>query len=207
MTQSPTHTFNTFLHLVVNSCRGLYILRILDSPSYEKLCTAIQNKSLMKGIKQASPFEQTSCLEGFHSVVNQFPLKLLLILSLVCSAGMYVHIIFTGDNLIFNIFSWQVQNIYVVYLFFNLGICISIDISWQPFISIIIYSGMVRRKRMIHHRWGLCTQNSKMERLLCGRLKWTKTLVWANLSCVWILISFSILTELLTLPFPTILLI
>jgi len=31
----------------------------------------------VKGIKQASPFAQTSCLEGFHSLLNQFALKMI----------------------------------------------------------------------------------------------------------------------------------
>ena len=30
----------------------------------------------MNGIKQASPKEQTSCLEGFHSALNQFAPKM-----------------------------------------------------------------------------------------------------------------------------------
>ena len=36
------------------------------------------NKRLMKGIKQASPLNQASCLEGFHSVLNHFDDPLLL---------------------------------------------------------------------------------------------------------------------------------
>lgn len=49
----------------------------LGSDSYEKLCTALTNNSLVKGIKQASPFAQTSCLEGFHSLLNQFTPKMI----------------------------------------------------------------------------------------------------------------------------------
>ena len=44
----------------------------IGSVAFEKLCTALTNNSLVKGIKQASPFAQTSCLEGFHSLLNQF---------------------------------------------------------------------------------------------------------------------------------------
>jgi hypothetical protein len=38
---------------------------------------ALTKKSLMNGIKQASPIGQTSCLEGFHSVLNQFSPKMI----------------------------------------------------------------------------------------------------------------------------------
>lgn len=44
---------------------------------YEKLVEALSQNSLLKGIKQASPVAQTSCLEGYHSVVNQFAPKML----------------------------------------------------------------------------------------------------------------------------------
>ncbi|CAB3989187.1 Hypothetical predicted protein [Paramuricea clavata] len=36
------------------------------------MCSSLTNKTLVKGIKQACPIEQTSCLDGFHSVLNQF---------------------------------------------------------------------------------------------------------------------------------------
>ncbi|XP_028408273.1 uncharacterized protein LOC114530875 [Dendronephthya gigantea] len=47
-----------------------------DSPAYTKLSGAMLKKSFVKGIKQASPLDQTSCLEGFHSVINQFSPKM-----------------------------------------------------------------------------------------------------------------------------------
>ena len=37
----------------------------------------LNNINLVKGIKQASPFAQTSCLEGFHSVLNHFAPKMI----------------------------------------------------------------------------------------------------------------------------------
>lgn len=50
---------------------------ILGSVAYEKLCEALTQNSLVRGIKQASPFAQTSCLEGFHSRLNQFAPKMI----------------------------------------------------------------------------------------------------------------------------------
>ena len=39
---------------------------------YEKVKKAFSSDSLRKEIQQASPSTQTDCLEGFHSVLNQF---------------------------------------------------------------------------------------------------------------------------------------
>ena len=50
---------------------------LIDSIVYEKMCSSLNNKRLKKGIMQASPIEQTSCLEGFHSVLNQFSPKMI----------------------------------------------------------------------------------------------------------------------------------
>jgi len=55
----------------------MFGLWLLGSVAFEKLCTALTNNSLVKGIKQASPFAQTSCLEGFHSLLNQFAPKMI----------------------------------------------------------------------------------------------------------------------------------
>ncbi len=51
------------------------IIYYLDSPAFTKLSSVMLKKSFVKGIKQASPLDQTSFLEGFHSVVNQFSPK------------------------------------------------------------------------------------------------------------------------------------
>ncbi|XP_074610558.1 uncharacterized protein LOC141864626 [Acropora palmata] len=48
-----------------------------DDKAYERLCKVLTTNSLRKGIQQASPIDQTDCLEGFHSVVNQFAPKLI----------------------------------------------------------------------------------------------------------------------------------
>lgn len=48
----------------------------LDTKVYDKVCTALKNTSLMNGIKKASPTAQTSCIEGFHSVINQYAPKM-----------------------------------------------------------------------------------------------------------------------------------
>ena len=49
----------------------------IDSPLHKKVCAALTNKRLMNGIKKASPLAQTSCLEGFHSVLNHFAPKMI----------------------------------------------------------------------------------------------------------------------------------
>ena len=41
------------------------------------MLAALTNTKLMNGIKKASPFGQTSALEGFHSVLNQFSPKMI----------------------------------------------------------------------------------------------------------------------------------
>ncbi|CAB4004973.1 Hypothetical predicted protein, partial [Paramuricea clavata] len=47
------------------------------SPLHEKVSTALTNSRLVKGIQQASPLDQTSCLEDFHSVLNRFSPKMI----------------------------------------------------------------------------------------------------------------------------------
>lgn len=49
---------------------------LIGSEAYEKLYDNLTKESLNKAIKQASSNAQTSCLEGFHSVVNQFAPKM-----------------------------------------------------------------------------------------------------------------------------------
>ena len=55
------------------------------SLSVGSVAYALNNINLVKGIKQASPFAQTSCLEGFHSVLNHFSPKMIAF----SYAGMY----------------------------------------------------------------------------------------------------------------------
>ncbi|XP_046854232.1 uncharacterized protein LOC124447364 [Xenia sp. Carnegie-2017] len=47
------------------------------SVAHEKLCAKLLHPQLMKSIQQASPVAQTSCLEGFHSVLNHFAPKMI----------------------------------------------------------------------------------------------------------------------------------
>ena len=54
----------------------IHLSYVLASEAYEKLCTELGKTSLIKAIKQASSVEQTSALEGYHSVVNQFAPKM-----------------------------------------------------------------------------------------------------------------------------------
>ena len=64
------------LFLVVYLFTNIIFLT-LEWPVYEKVCKALEKPSLVRGIKQASPLDQTSCLEGFHSVVNHFAPKMI----------------------------------------------------------------------------------------------------------------------------------
>ena len=54
-----------------------YNITFLDSNVYDKVCTELTKSRLVSGIKQASPLSQTSCLEGFHSVLNYFAPKMI----------------------------------------------------------------------------------------------------------------------------------
>ena len=56
---------------------SLNFLQITDSTVHRKLTTALTNKRLVNGIKQASPMMQTSCVEGLHSVLNHFAPKMI----------------------------------------------------------------------------------------------------------------------------------
>lgn len=66
---------------------------IIDSPVYEKMCSALNNASLVSGIKQASPEAQTSCLEGFHSTLNQFAPKMIAFSYIGMYCRLVVHLI------------------------------------------------------------------------------------------------------------------
>ena len=68
--------------LLVKNC---LCISSTGSVVYERLCEALTNNALVKGIKQASPLSQTSCLEGFHSVLNHFAPKMIAF----SYAGMY----------------------------------------------------------------------------------------------------------------------
>ena len=48
-----------------------------DSLAYEKLKKALTEKRLVRAIKKLSNDAQTSCLEGYHSVINQFAPKMI----------------------------------------------------------------------------------------------------------------------------------
>ena len=63
--------------MATNSLHSILVPFILASEAYEKMSTALKKTSLTKAIEKASSVEQTSCLEGYHSVVNQFAPKML----------------------------------------------------------------------------------------------------------------------------------
>ncbi|XP_068754519.1 uncharacterized protein [Montipora capricornis] len=72
-TNIPERLFNKCAHGAVTTQR-LWLTK--SSEVYNRLCETLNNSFLLRGIKQASPIQQTSCLEGYHSVVNQFAPKM-----------------------------------------------------------------------------------------------------------------------------------
>lgn len=72
---------DTFIRLISDSLSA--------SEAYEKLSAALTKTSLTKAIKKASSVEQTSALQGYHSVINQFAPKMYAFsyLSMFCRYG------------------------------------------------------------------------------------------------------------------------
>lgn len=73
---------------------------------YEKVKKALSSDSLRKGIQQASPSAQTDCLEGFHSVLNQFAPKIIAYSYL----GMYCRHIIAALHFNYNLHREDVVN-------------------------------------------------------------------------------------------------
>ncbi|KAK3745840.1 hypothetical protein QZH41_014931 [Actinostola sp. cb2023] len=69
------------------------------SEVYDRVCKVLTTDSLKRGIKQASPWAQTSCLEGFHSLLNQFAPKMIA----YSYAGMYCRHILAAVHFNFNL--------------------------------------------------------------------------------------------------------
>ncbi|XP_046864077.1 uncharacterized protein LOC124457998 [Xenia sp. Carnegie-2017] len=69
------------------------------SVAYEKLKGALTKKKLVKAIKQASSVAQTSCLEGYHSVINHFAPKMMHF----SYSGMYCRSILAALHFNFNL--------------------------------------------------------------------------------------------------------
>eukprot|EP00794_Sanderia_malayensis_P016323 gene16323-biopygen12003 len=63
------------------ACRKEYVWKsqplMTDSTEYRRLKKELTKKPLLKAIKKVSNDAQTSCLEGFHSVINQFAPKMI----------------------------------------------------------------------------------------------------------------------------------
>ena len=68
----PGKTYKLIHHKLTN----LLDVFMAGSLALEKMTDALCSTRMVKAIKQASSMAQTSCLEGYHSVVNQFSPKM-----------------------------------------------------------------------------------------------------------------------------------
>ena len=169
------------------------------SQAYEKLCSVLNNIHLVKGIKQASPFAQTSCLEGFHSVLNHFAPKMI--------AFSYVGMYCRYNNTFFSksipnftldfskISGWKYTAIHCrdyclsLYSSFsliihqlkvncNIAISSPAGIFLLQCISTLICTEMWKDETLTTlDSWNSHTQNSRMVRPLCGIWESLRTLV------------------------------
>lgn len=136
-----------------------------DSLVYEKVSAALTNSRLVKGIKQASPLDQTSCLEGFHSVLNQFSPKMIA----YWYQGQYCRSIAFWKHLSrsqINCAHARNTLSYAIVFFCFLGI------FWQSSILITTYIEVQKPEKATTVKgWNLPAQNSRMGKQQCEVLK------------------------------------
>ncbi|KAK3731918.1 hypothetical protein QZH41_016960 [Actinostola sp. cb2023] len=73
-THLPNRLFNACAHGAITKPK---VWMTKGSEAYGKLYDVLTNTILTKAIKKASSVGQTSCLESYHSVINQFAPKML----------------------------------------------------------------------------------------------------------------------------------
>ena len=73
------------------------------------MCAALTKTTLQKGIQQASPLDQISCLEGFHSVLNHFAPKMIAF----SYTGMLIRLV------LWNVFEFQSSRNFSFYKLLN----------------------------------------------------------------------------------------
>lgn len=95
------------------ACCTLLSFHFVGTTAHEKLVASLTKPSLIKGIKQASPVEQTSSLEGFHSVVNHFSPKMIG----YSYAGMYCRYSVFFQSFLLNSMYSHKPKLYLLYCF------------------------------------------------------------------------------------------
>lgn len=67
----------TVIYFKLFSSNDFKFIPFPGSEAYEKLVDVLDNTTLIKAVKKSSSNGQTSCLEGYHSVINHFAPKML----------------------------------------------------------------------------------------------------------------------------------
>ena len=111
-----------------------------ESTVYMKMCKALTNPNLVKWIKKVSPSDQTSSLQGFHTVLNHFAPKMIH----YSYPGMLCRLVFIKPNV----------------AFFRTVLCL----QYPNLIPLFLGTSML----MELSKWGLYTRSTRMVKRLWG---------------------------------------
>ena len=127
-------------------------IRFPESTVY-KMCKALTNPNLVKGTKKVSSSDQTSSLQGFHTVLNHFAPKMIH----YPYPGMLCRLVFIKPNVAFfrRVLCLQYPNLIPLFL----GTSMLMEMSkWGLY---------TRSTRMVKRLWGMLVYSPIVLQLLC----------------------------------------